>query len=342
MAAARSAGRRALGLGLKIALVGGLFWYLAQKGLLSVEAMKRALGRPDLIGPAATMILLSSFLGAVRWQWLLGAQGIRIPFLRTVQLVYIGNFFNIALPGAVSGDFVKAFYVANEAKGLRGRAFGSILFDRIVGLSALVMVSAGALIIDLDALSGTPLLRAIRLPVLLAAFGFLSFYLYLFLVREKRDPLMLALRSAETKAPRVGSFTRIYEGVRHYRSHRWTVVKALVLSILIHVMVASSCLLFAHAFGETSIERLAVYVIVPLGLLVTAVPVLPGGVGTGHAAFAFLFAFLGSQRGGDVFSLNVLMSFAIGAVGGLVYLRYKSERPIPVLETERAESPARS
>ena len=54
-------------------------------------------------------MIASAFLGPIRWQLLLRAQGIKLSMGRTAQLTLIGNFFNIALPGAVSGDFVKAF-----------------------------------------------------------------------------------------------------------------------------------------------------------------------------------------------------------------------------------------
>ena len=83
-------------------------------------------------------------------------------------------------------------------------------------------------------------------------------------------------------------------------------------------------LCFFKAFGET-IHALQVFICFPLGLLVTAVPVAPAGVGTGHAAFSYLFQLFGSLRGADIFSLYVLNQFLIGAVGGMVYLKAKSE-----------------
>ena len=51
---------------------------------------------------------------------------------------------------------------------------------------------------------------------------------------------------------------------------------------------------------------------------------LPGGVGTGHAAFGILFQVIGSARGADAFSFYVLSQLLIGAVGGVIYLRFKS------------------
>jgi hypothetical protein len=317
---------------LKLAFVAVVLWFLARKGFISLEATGRAFRRLDLIIPAVAALFITTLLCVVRWHWLLEAQGIRLGWKRTLQLVFVGNFFNIALPGAVSGDFVKAFYIAQEAHGKRARAFGSILFDRVAGLSALVLVAAGALSSDISHFEGTRLFTAIGVFIALAAAAVVAFFSYLFLVREHHDPLLRGFRALERRFKRAGSLTRIYEGLRHYHNHRWAVAKALALSVVVHLTVCWAYTQFAEALGDTGLPRLPIFVIVPLGLLVTAVPVAPAGVGTGHAAFSALFLFLGSQRGGDVFSLFVLTQLAIGALGGLVYLRYRGQRPAPRME----------
>ena len=263
---------------LKIVFVGALLVFLVQKGFISVDATRRAFSQTHRIVPAIAALAITALLGVVRWQWLLQAQGIHLRWLRTLQLTFIGNFFNIALPGAVSGDFVKAFYVANEIQGQRARAFGSILFDRVAGLSALVLVAATALLLDLGALLGTPLIRAIQLFIITAAIAVIVFYSYLFLVREHHDPFLRLLRRLEGRFAKVSSITRIYLSIRHYHSHRISVLKVLGLSIVIHLLVGFACLNFLAALGDTQVEKLPLFVVVPIGLLVTAVPVAPAGV----------------------------------------------------------------
>jgi uncharacterized membrane protein YbhN (UPF0104 family) len=125
--------------------------------------------------------------------------------------------------------------------------------------------------------------------------------------------------------------TQIYFGLRHYHNHRRTVLEVLALSVVIHLLVGWVCWHYAAALGETNLSLLALYVVVPLGLLVTAVPIAPAGVGTGHAAFLFLFGLLGCQRGADVFTLYALSNILLGAIGGIVYLRFRSHEPSPAL-----------
>ena len=72
--------------------------------------------------------------------------------------------------------------------------------------------------------------------------------------------------------------------------------------------------------------------VVPIGLLVTAVPIAPAGVGTSHAAFGWLFLHLGSKAGANVFSLFVLVQLAVAGAGGLIYLGFRGTagEPDPV------------
>ncbi len=319
---------------IKILLVSALLYFLGRKGFLSLEATGRAFARIDLMVPALVLMSVSTALGILRWRWLLLAQGIHLPFLRIAELGLVGNFFNIALPGAVSGDLVKAVYVAREVEGVRARGFGSILFDRVAGVSALVLVSATALLIEFRKFEGTPLLTGIQVFVALAAAGVIGFYIYLFSLHDARDPVMKALEWLSKRVNAAGSVLRIYQGIKVYRKYPRTVFLALLSSVAIHLIVCISCLLYLQALGVEGISAAAVFVVVPLGLLVTAVPVLPAGVGTGHAAFLWLFHFLGTERGADVFSLVAFFNILFGMLGGLVYLRFRSREPTLVLRSD--------
>ena len=317
---------------LKIAFVMALLFYLSQKGFISARQTGRAFldWRNSL--PALLAMFVSVFLGAIRWQILLRAQDIRLTWTRTTELTLIGNFFNIALPGAVSGDFVKAFYIGKELGGHRARSFGSILFDRVAGLSALVLISAFALLIGYSDFEHSAVMTGTRAFIVTGAACLIFFYLYLFLVREHHDPVLKTLRILESRIPKVALITQVYLSLRHYHNHRFAVIQVLALSVIIQLAIGWVCWRYAAALGEPNLSLLALYVIVPLGLLVTAVPVAPAGVGTGHAAFLFLFGLLGCQRGADIFTLFALSNIAFGAMGGLVYLRFRSHEPAPTLD----------
>jgi uncharacterized protein (TIRG00374 family) len=327
---------------LKLALVVILFWWLAKKNLISLERTAEGLKNWPSLLAGFTAIWISAFISAFRWGMLLQAQNIQLATSRLLQLQFVGNFFNIALPGAVSGDFVKAFYIAHEYPGARSKAFGSILFDRIIGLSALVIVSLTALLIGLQHFIGSPVLSGVKAFVMIAGLCVFVFYTYLFLVHEDSDPLLKIGLAFEKRGGKIGStfgaIVRIYLGVRVYHSERKLVFKALFFSCIVHVLAGFACLCFATALGESQIPTNGLFVVAPLGLLATAVPILPGGVGTGHAAFSFFFKLLGSDRGADIFSYFVITQLIIGGVGGLVYLRFKTQAGAVLDDMEKTEA----
>jgi uncharacterized protein (TIRG00374 family) len=303
---------------------------LGKKGFISLDQTQRAITQWQYSLPGFLGLVFTSTLGIIRWNWLLKAHDIELPLPRVFQLTYVGNFFNIALPGAVSGDFVKAFYVGKEAQGQQTKAFGSILFDRVAGLSALVVLSAAAFLVEMASLGDSKMLKAIQLFISVAAAIVILFYAYLFLVRESHDPLLRLLTWLEKKVPKLGFVARVYQSLRHYHSHRVTVLKVLGISLIIHIIIGWSLLQFTYALGETQIPLLPMYVVFPIGVLVSSIPILPAGVGTGHAAFHYLFGLLGSQRGADIFSLYALGQIIIGAFGGLIYLRFRASEPTPI------------
>jgi len=314
---------------LKICVVVALFALLWSKGLISASSIHTGLTNWKLSIPAIAVMIGCSFLGMIRWQWLLQIQGIRLPLGRVIQLALIGNFFNFALPGAVSGDLVKAYYIGKEIPGRRGSAFGSILFDRIVGVSALVIVSALALIGGWSQFSGSTLEHGIRILLVTGLAAVLAFYVYLFVVRDAHDPVVTLLSGPLAKQRGAEAILRVYNGIRTYHSARWAVMQVLALSCVIHFGVVVSSYWFAGSLGELSLQLLPVAVIVPLGLLATAVPVLPGGMGTGHAAFAALFILIGSSKGADIYNLFLIPQLLVCALGGLVYLRFRAELGLP-------------
>ncbi len=329
----------------KTAFIFGLLYFLTQKGFISIQDTRRAFDSWPTLLIVFLVLGFQVILGSIRWQWLLKAQNIELKWIRVLELTAVGNFFNIALPGAVSGDFIKAFYIGKDAPGQRARAFGGILFDRVAGLSALVLIAGISMMLEFGSNpDGTNehMLHVLRPLVMMAALCTLLFYGYLFLVKETWDPVLVLIRKMEKTLPAklgnaVNSIGRIYEGIRHYHHHRWTVMKALLISIVVHMCVGWSFLEFAHIFGAEHLSLLSVYTIFPLGLLVTAVPVALAGLGTGHAAFLYLFNLIGCARGADIFTLYALSQLFYGFVGGIVYLRFKGQlTPIANPQTSTA------
>lgn len=318
----------------KTLVVVGLLWFLSEKGLLSWKATAAALSTPVNLLVGVLLSFTTLLLAALRWRLLLKAQGIHLSVLRTVQLAFVGMFFNIALPGSVTGDLVKGYYVGREASGRGAHAFGSILFDRVLGVSGLVLLSAITLCFDIPGTAGNAGFEAMAWTVRVLGACIFAFYVYLFVVNPARDPMLAVAKWVEARVPRVEPLRKVYEGLMWYHHHASVVAICMGFSLMIHTLVGAAFYFYAGAVGEHWITMKMIYAVFAAGLVVTTVPVGPAGVGTGHAAFAYLFGLVGSQRGADIFTLFVLAQMLVGGVGGLVYLRFKSAEPPAASGTE--------
>ncbi len=310
---------------LKFALVGVVFWFLFKKGLISAETFHLLAASPITIVVMVSLVVINTFLGTMRWRGLLEAKGAHLPFKRVFELNLIGSFFNIALPGAVSGDFVKAVFVAKQFPDKRPIVFGSMLLDRFLGMSAMVFVAGLSAVVSQYIDWGGHLPTVLLYTIEGVALGIFVFFIYMFLSHQK-DPLFDLIQFITKRHTRLEVIDKLYMGVMDYRSRPQAVLVAITQSILIHIFLILIAFSISEAVSTTPISLMALAVIVPIGILATTIPVLPAGVGTGHAAFFALFSLVGSTQGAEIFSVIVVMQIITGSIGGLVYLRSSNKK----------------
>jgi uncharacterized protein (TIRG00374 family) len=315
---------------LKFALVGVVFYYLYHKGLVTGESFNKLFASKQILAICSVLMLVNTLCWAMRWKVLLDTQGAVVPFGRVLKLNMIGSFFNIALPGAVSGDFIKAIYVAKQFKDKRAAVFGSMLFDRILGVTAMVFVAAFSAVLSVFLPWGGALPPTLLYAVIGLGTGSVLFFIYLF-SSHKKDPLFHVLQFFTRRSEKLIMIDKLYLGVMGYRNHPRRVLKAIPLSIAIHFMVILLAFFISVAVCTTPISLVALAVIVPIGMLATTIPLLPAGVGTGHVAFYALFKMVGSDQGAEVFSLIVLYQILVGLIGGVVYLKVSAEKDEPAI-----------
>jgi len=305
---------------LKFLSVGAVFWFLSKKGLVTAGSLHHLLSSPLTVLLVVILTTINTILGAVRWRGLLAAKGAQVSPSRALELNLIGNFFNIALPGAVSGDFVKAVFVSKQFPEKKGAVFGSMLLDRFLGVSAMVFVAAFSAGVSSLIDWGGHLPAALLVSISSVGAGILVFLVYMFNSHQK-DPLFKLIRFVTKRHTRLEIIDQLYLGVMDYRTNTRAVFLAIAQSVLIHVFLIVMVFGITMSVSATPISIVALAVIVPIGILATAIPVLPAGVGTGHAAFFALFKLVGSDQGAEVFSLLVMFQIIVGMIGGLFYLR---------------------
>jgi uncharacterized membrane protein YbhN (UPF0104 family) len=128
-------------LALKVAVSAGLLVVLL--GRADLDGIRRGWRDADPVWIAAAIALYVAMLAVSAWRWqqLLRAQEVRLPFGRLFESFLVATFFNNFLPSNVGGDVVRVADTARAA-GSKTLATTVVLIDRGLGLLGLLLVGA--------------------------------------------------------------------------------------------------------------------------------------------------------------------------------------------------------
>lgn len=324
---------------LKLALVGLLIWWMVSSGRLDAASLGIFVqDRAFLLVSIIFWLCIPVGLGSFRWYKLLRGAKVMIRYPRALQLQMVGLFFNTAMPGAVSGDLVKAVYVVRDQRGhSRTSAALAIILDRVVGLMGLFTVAGVASIVFLRSLSSNPVLQPMAFMVFASWMAMLVFLAVVFYPhRAGRDPFERLLSKKPWLLRRVFALVlKVYRALRAYRDHPRELLVAWAVSVVIQgIGVAYYWYTTVELTGQVPVFSEFV-IVLPFGMIATVIPIAPGGLGVGHVAFDKLFSLVGLNGGANVFNVITLGQLVLNLTGIVPYLfmRRKGD-PLAVSDEE--------
>jgi uncharacterized protein (TIRG00374 family) len=302
----------------KAALALGLLYWLYQKGVLDLKVLKR-LFSPMLMLAAMGALLINFYLATWRWQKLLQVQKLYLTRWDCLKLNLVGLFFNYVMPGGVGGDVVKAFYIVKDNPSNRMGAGISVLLDRVVGLYAMLLLAISSLLFNFEQVRANTQLKLIT-QSLVGIFVIFTFGLVLAFSEKFRNWGWQAWLSKFSLGPKLAS---AYEAVFSYSHNLGVIAWSIVLSLLAQIAAIGLLWWLGVNLGFSEVPLATYFSVVPLGFMVTAVPISPAGVGVGQMAFFFLFnLFLGreSQVGPSVITAYQVLNFLLGLSGVWIFI----------------------
>lgn len=286
---AKSFAKDALSLLLKlagVALALLLVYLTLRRTDANLLASLRTAYRP-LLCLAVLMYGLVNLTASWRWGILLRVQGITIGIWQLFRLTLIGMFFSNIIPGAVSGDIYKMYYLFKKAEGKRTEALLSIVVDRYLGLFGLFvvgMLSSALLWLRYpDIISGNHLIRLSA--CIIWAFG-IAMTLCACLAAA-RQPLMRIKpltaifdffgRHLPSKVTKVAQ--DLAGAIDLYRNKAQAVFVAFLLSMAIHTMLGILIFCLGRAFHEHAMSIVQYITMTQFSNATGMVPLTPGGIG---------------------------------------------------------------
>jgi len=301
----------------KFSLAAIIIWWFYQSGKIDLSLLKQSLQRPITW---FWVILLGAFdccLIAFRWKLLVDLVPNKVKIRSFLKLNWIGQFFSAFMPGAVSGDLIKVFYLRKDEPHFKiSFLTGTVLLDRVIGLSTLVLLTLIATAYSYFFRFNKELLGWYGINLLLGL-GTGSFWLMIL------KPRLLNFLSQKLLAPipLLGKkLEHFFSEIAFIGQHPQVLFKALILSLFITILnFALYWVLLAPNLPETT-SMMDVIFLLPIGLISIAIPITPQGLGVGHASFFLLFSAIGDPNGASYFNIIFLFLAVINLLGVFAFL----------------------
>ena len=273
---------------------------------------------PGAIAAFILQVLVGAVVEASRIRMLCAAAVVDIPFPFAYRLVAVATLFNMAIPGGTGGDVLKLVNLAQRVPGKRAEFTALLLLDRMIGMTSILLVTLGTASLALLTGSAPPRLIGIVITPALLLLGVVA----LVVVMANRGPRSLVLRLVPGSWTRIrGLLNRAYDTAEVLSRQPLVLLRALAISILAQCVMASAFAIAAQSLLPGA-SPLLVAAVAFTGLLVNAIPVTPGGIGVGEAAFEGLFALVGFNGGARLLICWRLGQIPFAMLGAWYFTRH--------------------
>ena len=278
-------------------------------------------------GAAAILFFSSVIISMFRWQILLNAVGIQPGFKMVMRLSFIGYAFSTVIPGAVSGDIIKAYYIVKGLNNKRTAAATTIVMDRVVGLFTMLLTAAfaigGVILLKTQLLQDpkqTYNLLLLGCTVIGIAISMLVGFLICLNQRLRNSQFV---KWVTTQPPGHRIVDKLYSTIYSFREKKQFLFKAILASFVGQLPLIIGMYCIGRAADET-VLRLAHYLfLAPVALILNAIPIGPGGMGSGEALVESLFMLFGSINGSEVIAVFHIAIILFSVIGFLLYIKGK-------------------
>ncbi len=293
----------------------GALWFLATK--LNWQEFWTVLRQANLGWLVLAVVAYGGvvLVSIVRWHLLLEVAGAAGGGGRTAQLAVAGLFFNSILPGVMGGDVMRAFWAARDAPQARPAAVVSILLERVLGLTATVLLGAALILPHWKELNQHPVTHAGALAFVIVA-GLLLVILTVLATPFSSRLLGVDHSTGWRKAAAEGA-----KACHVCLTHPVGAGAGLFLSLISQGLLVTLFFTVAEAMAlPADFGQLAS--VLPMVAMVTVLPITWNGLGLREAAFVTFLGVYGVPAAQAVaISLTAFGVILLwNLVGGVVYL----------------------
>ena len=308
---------------LKIAVAVGLLWVLVNTKLVDFSILATLKDHPVIVVMVMISVLLSYVSGAYRWLIFLKTQGFTLSFWQVFHANILGAFSSIFLPGGSSGEGIRILLAMKLAHKDRARAVLTVFGDRLMALFTLSVWACFAALSGWDHMTGS--LRPIAYGMAIAPLCFLAGALVLVELGRRYRVDADGVQPAGRMMKLLASVTDFLAIVR---SKPGSVALAFVISMLSTGFVLAAFLLVSQIYTFPYLGLMDYLRAAPIAMLVNSVPLSPGGLGVGEAAFGRICNLMAGNTDpvpyGTIYLTYRLLAIPVAAYGIVPLLNFRS------------------
>jgi len=286
---------------------------------------------------AQGLVLVGFSLSFVRWYLLIRGLGLPFHLRDAFRLGSLGYMLNQVSPGSVGGDLLKAVFIAKEHPEQKTEAVATVLLDRVIGLYAISLVASVGLMLIGQSTEPNAILNTMRTIVWTAAATGTVGLLVAMSPAATAIVGFWRVRQLADRVPVVGhTLLRLLDTVAVYRSRPQYLAGALGLALGTHNLILVAFWFICQGlpvYNPSLVENAS---IVPLGLVISAIPLTPGGLGTLEAGFEFLYTMIGAAEGDGfiiAFAYRVMV-YGVASMGACYYFTSRKSVNLLIHEAE--------
>ncbi len=270
------------------------------------------------------LVGLAILINVIRWRLVLRVQGLELPARRATTISLVAHFFNSFLLGSTGGDLIKAYYAARETHHKKTEAVVTVFIDRLIGLGTMLIFACLMMLPNWSLLTQHKKLGALSGATLLMTLGCVSVLSLAFW--GGLSNVWPRAREVLRKLPKGAHLERSLDACRQFGRDKSFLMQAFLLSMVINVICVLQIVVLSQGMNVT-IPPLALAVIVPIIICISALPITPSGLGVRENLFVLMLAVpeIGVVAT-KALSLSLLAfagSLFWSLVGGAVYVSLK-------------------
>lgn len=318
---------------LKIILAFGIIYWLITSGKLDFNLLGLAFADKTRFFTSIALFIFVLFLVTYRYTLILRTRSNQIKMSKIFSLNWIGIFFNAVLPGSVSGDFLKIFYIGSHYPELSKKfLLGSIVVDRILGLFGLILSLGFFSLLNYSMLEtlSSDIKTILYINFILLAAVLIGLFILIFTPSIISNLLSFFRRTNILKS----FFEKLNNLWLELVRLKGKVIGLTLVSTLTQSLAAFIFWYITYPYADNTFDLSMALSLVPIGFLGIAIPIAPSGLGVGHALFQKIFEVIKITNGASLFNVYFFFNLLINLMGIIPYLRFSKKKTLKEIQNE--------